>query len=264
MSNVVFEFGSGNVFLTPVNFPGSIFTTNNPSPIELGTLQDVSIEMSQSTKDLYGKLRSPVAIATTEMKTTATAKSARFSALAMNYFWGSTITAGNQQTMAINSATGLPGEPQTPSSGTITVANPPILSILGVYDTVTGLYMTEVTSGSPTTGQFKVTSLSSGTIAVPSGDTNPKLIFYVYALSSSTGFITQIANLAMGTNPLFSIYLFNNQWQGAPVLLEIFQATSTKLNFGWKNTDWMIPDWGFTFMDPGTGILAQLSTPSVG
>jgi len=256
---MTFEFGSGNLFISPAGV-----NTTETTPYEIATLQDVSIEMSQSIKELYGKLRSPVAIAPTEMKSTGTAKFARFNAALFNYFWGGTVTIGGQKIMAPNPTTGLPGEFGTPASGTYTVLQAATFNAnLSVFDTVTGLTLQLISGGTPTSTQYKVNT-STGVFTFASGYVNPCIFYYLYTTASTVGAVTKIPNLPMGSNPTFSLNLYNNQWQGGNMLLQLYLCGSNKINFGFKNTDFMIPDFGFYFMDSGSGYIGELDTDNVG
>ena len=244
-----YEFGSGNLYWSPtVAASGAVL---NPTPYELATLQEVSIEMTQSLKELYGKLRAPVAVAATEMKISGKAKFARFNAGVFNMLWGGSVVTGSQKMMALDT-TGLPGELLTPVAGSGTVAHNgsgTYSADLGVLDTVTGLMNVQVT-GTPALGQYKQ---ANGTYTFNSSDANIKRIFYVYAANNTTGDYIKIPNLPMGSNPQFGCYLYNNQWQGQQVLLELYACTSSKLTWGFKMNDFAIPEMDFSAFDPGTG-----------
>lgn len=70
----MFEFGSGSLWLTPVS--GNLAA--NPTPIEVGTLQDVSLDISFDLKMLYGQKQFPESIARGKGKITGKAKFGRF------------------------------------------------------------------------------------------------------------------------------------------------------------------------------------------
>ena len=261
-----YEFGSGNLFFVPQ--AGSSFATANPTPYEFATLQDVSIDMSQSIKELYGKLRSPVAVASTEMKTTGKAKFARFNAAVFNLLWGGSFVTGGQKTMAVSSVTGMPGEAVTPAAGTFTVAHNGANTYqadLGVMDTVTGLMMTKVANNtSPAAGQYHLDANSTGIYTVNANDTNPKLVYYVWAANNTTGTYIKIPNLPMGSNPTFGMYLYNNQWQGQNFMLELYSCMSSKITLGWKNTDFLVPELDFSYWDNGLGYIGEVHCDSLG
>ena len=255
-----YEFGSGNAYWLPtVAASGAVL---NPTPYELATLQDVTVDMAQSLKELYGKLRGPVAVAATEMKLTGKVKFSRFNAGVFNMLWGGTVVTGGQKVMALD-ITGLPGELETPANGTLTVTHNNAYSAdLGVLDTVTGLMMTQVPGNSTlAAGQYRQ---ANGVYSFNSSDTNQKRLFYVYTNNNTTGNYIKIPNLPMGSNPQFGMYLYNNQWQGQQLLLELYACTSSKLACGWKNADFMIPEMDFSFFDNGTGFIGEVHTDSIG
>jgi len=245
--NQLIQFGSGDLFAVPQG----TYATTNPTPVRFGILQEVSVDFSGSTKELYGKNRMAVAVAATELKITGKAKAANFSAPLVNgVFFGGTPVSGQTNRTIIN-------EPLTPTSGTGTVANgSTFVKDLGVFDTVTGLYMTLVTTGTPTTGQYKVAA--AGVYTFPNTDTNPKLISYTYTVAAS-GLNFKIPNSPMGSNPQFSLYLANGQYQGIEVNLELYLCGSNKLTFGWKNTDWMVPEFDFYALDNGSGYVGEIN-----
>jgi hypothetical protein len=255
-----YTFGSGNLFWTPSGQGATL----NPTPYELATLQDVSIDMSQSIKELYGKLRSPVAVASTEMKMTGSAKFARFNAGVFNMLWGGVVVNGGQKVVAIDSS-GLPGELVTAVAGAFTVAHNGANNYsadLGVLDTVTGLMMVQVAANAtPALGQYRQ---ANGVYACNSADNNTKRVFYVYANNNTTGNYIKIPNLPMGSNPTFGMYLYNNQWQGEQILLELYMCGSSKVTWGFKNADFMVPDMSFYFMDNGSGFVGECHQDSIG
>lgn len=246
------QFGSGDIFAVPQG----TFAAAAPTPVRFGILQEVTVDFSGSQKELYGKNRMPIAVAGTEMKVTGSAKAAQFSGALLNaVFFGGTPAAGNTNRTALN-------EPITPASGTATVAQGSTFAQdLGVYDTVTGLYMTLIKTGTPTTGQYKVGS--GGVYTFPVADTNPKLISYTYTVAAA-GQSFKIPNVAMGSNPQFSLYLSNGQYQGMQVNLELYLCGSNKVTLGWKNADFMVPDFSFYAMDNGTGFIGELNTDIAG
>ena len=89
----MFEFGSGTVWITPVggNLP------SDPTPIEIGTLQDVSIDISFDLKMLYGMNQFPEAIARGKGKITGKAKFGRFNSDLINQMmFAQTRTVGTE------------------------------------------------------------------------------------------------------------------------------------------------------------------------
>jgi hypothetical protein len=79
----MYVFGSGALIATPTaDALGNAIA--NPSPVEFGTLQDVSLDVSFDTKTLYGTLQFPVAAGRGKGKVQAKAKAARVNAMLFN------------------------------------------------------------------------------------------------------------------------------------------------------------------------------------
>jgi hypothetical protein len=132
----------------------------NPSPVQFGTLQDCSLDISFDTKMLHGQNQFPVAVGRGKGKLSGKAKAAQINGLVWNsLFFGQTMTKGIIGDVYDTTGTAIPGTPYTiaptpPSSGTW-------LADLGVRNS-SGVPLTRVASA-PTTGQYAVTSAATGT-----------------------------------------------------------------------------------------------------
>lgn len=150
----MFEFGSGTVWMTPVggNLPV------NPTPIEIGTLQDVSIDISFDLKMLYGMNQFPEAIARGKGKITGKAKFGRFNSDLINQmFFAQTRSAGTEAAQKDEPHT-LDGDPV----GAITAA------VIHSGSAGTGFSVGDklaVTGGGGTGGILTVATVSTGAIA---------------------------------------------------------------------------------------------------
>ena len=116
---------------------------------------------------------------------------------------------------------------------------------LGVRDATTGGQLT-LTTGTPTAGQYAVTTLGVYTFA--SADTTPKFISFTYTVAA--GQSVQVTNKPMGAMPTFAAQLVNNQF-GNNFKLKFPYCIATKLTLGSKNEDFTIPEFDFSaFSDP--------------
>src|SRR4051812_45777264 len=107
----MFSFGSGVLI-------GVRTDIANATPINFGLIQDVSLDLSFTTKMLYGQYQFPVSIARGTAKFTGKAKMARISGLAFgSLFFGVTPAAGQLATSFAEAGT----VPATPYQ--VTVAN---------------------------------------------------------------------------------------------------------------------------------------------
>ncbi len=92
----MFSFGSGVLL-------GTRTDVANATPINFGLVQEVQLDLSYTSKELYGQFQWPVAIARGQGKITGKAKMARISGIAFNnLFFGQTLATGQL------GATGLP------------------------------------------------------------------------------------------------------------------------------------------------------------
>lgn len=259
-----YVFGAGDVWAIP---QGTLLSGVDTTPVRFGTLQDIMIDQSQSTKELFGKLRLPVAVAGTQLKVTGKAKAAEFNAKLFNQiFWAGAITTG-QLTQALGSSS-LPGElsgtPTTSGSAFVYQTTHHTATPLvdeGAYDTVTGLYLNKVAFVSSTTDP------GAGNYTYSAGSyyfhlAHVAIVFYQYTLSTGNNIV--LPNIAMGANPTFSITLYDNQWQQFNFGMTLNLCGCNKVSMGFKNEDWMIPEFDFYAMDDGTGNWGVVNVDNVG
>jgi hypothetical protein len=71
-----YNFGAGTLFLVRTDIV-------TPTPTRVGTLQDVSVDMSFDAKEFYGQYQAPAAVARGKMKITGKAKFAKLNARAL-------------------------------------------------------------------------------------------------------------------------------------------------------------------------------------
>lgn len=250
-----FSFGSGFVYGIPLQ-------GTNVTPVLLGTLQECSYDISSSLKELYGQLQFAAAVGRGPAKFTGKAKIGSFSAEMWNTFFfgpGSDnsalpTTVGGIQTVnkEIGTTTTNAYQFAGNASGTMDTN-------LGVYYTLTGLYLKQVASA-PASGQYSF-NVSTGTWTFNSGDTaanaaNGITVAYTWLPTSPTRLIQAINNNAfpMGSAPSFQI-VHNIPYTtgGSDCTIKIYGAVSSKLSFGFKNTDFTIPDIDFSMFANAAG-----------
>lgn len=238
----MFTFGSGSVWAVP---SGATAT-----PVQFGTLQDVSTDFSFSNKELTGQYQFPVAVARGPGKITCKAKSASISALAFNtIFFGNIQTTGGLTT-ASQSAT----IPATPYQVTVT-NSATFLDDLGVTYSATGIALTKVAS-SPATGQY---SVAAGVYTFAAADTTLGVVIS-YSYTIMTGFQSTITNQLMGQAPTFTVVLNNANYGSQNFTLKLYSCVSSKLAMNFKNTDFMVPEFDFEAFANAANSIGQLST----
>jgi len=241
-----FGFGSGIFWGTPLTdaFGNAL---SNPTPIQLGVLQDMSFDFSFDTKMLYGQNQFPVAVGRGKGKMSGKAKMAQFSGAMINSLvFGQTVTAGilsdvYDTTGALVPTTPFTITPTVPSSGTWTVD-------LGVKD-ANGLPFTRVATG-PTTGQY---SVAAGVYTFATADTGKQVfISYQYTATSTTAKKSTVQNVPMGYAPTFKADIFV-PFQGKSLVITIPQCIASKFGISTKQDDFLIPEFDFEGFADGAG-----------
>ena len=240
-------FGVGFLFATP--------SGANPTPMRFGRLQDVGVDFSYDTKLLYGSNQYALEQARGKAKIELKAAVGVVDPLLFNnVFFGLTTTTGE----TLNSV----DESATPSAGAFTVANGATFSQdLGVYNTVTGLWMTRVASA-PAAGQYALNT-TTGVYTVNTAQNGQLLkASYTYA-SASTGSSLAFTNQLMGASVIFSVQLVN-RFKGADgvvrsLYLNFPAVQCPKLSMPLKLDDFTLPQLDMSAQDNGAGAVFNYS-----
>ena len=240
-----FVFGAGTVLAIPAG--------TNQTPQQFGTLQEISVDISYTNKELTGQFQLPGAVGRGPAKVSGKAKAASFSANFFNQvFFGLTPIVG-MSNMAVAESHPVPTTPfqvtiVPPNSGTF-------LDDGGVVNSATGVPLQRVTSGA-TTGQYSVSA--GGVYTFAAADTGNVLLFSYTYTQAAGGFSAVIANQLMGSAPTFKLAL-NNSYGGNIITLELYACISDKLSLGFKNTDWSIPEFDFSCFTNSANNLGKFS-----
>jgi hypothetical protein len=250
MSNTTsVAFGSGALIATP--------SGANATPVQFGALQDVSLDFSFASKQLFGQYQFPIAFARGEGKISGKAKFANIDGpLYNNCFFGQTQTTG-QKLWSYNEAGAVPASSPY-SYACANAAN--FDEDLGVVYASSGLALTRVAS-TPTVGQYTV---AAGLYSFSSGDAGRALLVsYSYTQSASgSGSHMLLANKVMGTAPTFQIdfYQTNPNIAGAQWSLRLFNCVSTKLSVASKNQDFVVPEMDFEAFANAANSIGEINT----
>lgn len=242
-----YSFGAGALIGTKIG-------AANPTPRQLATLQEVSVEFSFNVKELMGNLQFPVAVARGAGKISGKAKFANMNAGAINdlFFDGSSATGESK--VAYNEA-------GTPSTNSLTVANSATWTEdLGVLNRNTGRFMERVASA-PATGQY---SVAAGVYTFAAADSNPPVyVTYRYSSAVAPGKVITINNQLLGVQPTFSTVLTTRFTHSDGVTremnLKLNSCMSSKLALATKLEDFIIPDFDFNAFADAAGVIGTLS-----
>ena len=240
-----YAFGSGTLF-------GVRTDVTNPTPVQFGALQDVSIDFQFNMKELYGQYQFPLTVARSTAKVTGKAKFARVSGRAFNdLFFGQTLATGQQAT-ALNEAAAIPTTPFQ-----VTVANAAAyVADQGVAYAATGIPLVRVGSA-PALGQYSV-NVATGVYTFAAADTGLQvLLSYAYTVSASGQKFT-IANQLLGAAPQFQVVL-NEVYQGKQMNVQLNACISSKLSLPTKVEDFVVPEIDFSAFADAAGNIGLIS-----
>ncbi len=239
----MFVFGSGVLIGTP----------QGGSPINFGLAQEISLNISTSTKSLFGQYNFPVAIGSGTRKMTGKAKLARISGQALgSLFFGVAPSAGSTQTQ-YGEATSVPSS--SPYSYT-TSLHTTFVADQGVVYAASALPLKQVASN-PSAGQY---SVSSGVYTFAAADAGAAvLISYTYAVASS-GESIAVSSQLIGPTVTFSANLFaTDPTNGKQFSMLLYNCVADKLALGTKLEDFMVPELDFACFANAAGQVCQLN-----
>jgi hypothetical protein len=242
-------FGSGSLIGKP--------NTANATPLQFGTLQEVTLDFSFTVKELHGQFQFPVDIGRGTAKITGKSKQGDldpdiFGAL----FFNETPSAG-QVLAAINEAGSVPAA----TTYTITVANAATFSSdEGVYYASSGIRMRRV-AAAPAAGEYAVNE-STGIYTFAAADAEAAvLISYVYT-STTGGRKFTINNNLLGDAPTFTVLFSGKRVTDGTTrnaTIQLNRCMSNKLALATKLEDFTIPEFDFSAMADDSGSVGEMS-----
>lgn len=224
-----YVFGTGQLYATPVG---------GGAPLRFGALQDVGVDFSADTKQLFGQYQFPLDVARGKTKIEWKASSGQIDAESFNQiYFGQTVTAG-QKIQVFNEA----GQVPAATTFTIVAANGANFFMdLGVFDQLTGNPLKQVATA-PATGEYSVDP-ATGTYTFAAADANRKVFLNYLWEDTSTGASLDIANVLMGTTPKFQLVL-SQTYNGKSITMVLYSAVAEKLGLPLKQDDYLIAELG--------------------
>jgi hypothetical protein len=229
-------FGAGFLYAMPAggNQP------TNPTPVQIGVIQNVKLTFSGDIKKLRGQYQYPVDTAVGNREIKGSFESAQFGLSNWNniMFGESGTTAGG---LVLQNAEAH----SVPATGpfTVTVNNnttPTIWSQdAGVLDATTGQPLQAVGTG-PATGQY---SVSAGVYTFAAADEGRALLINYY-YTTTAGSSLQILNHPMGWGPIVSMDL-TMPYQGFDKNIYLYNVRIGKIDLSTKQDDYTMgsSDW---------------------
>lgn len=250
-----FMFGAGEFFGIPLTdaYGASI---SNPTPIRLGVIQSMSLDVSGDLKELHGQYQFAMDAARGKGKVGGKVEFAQISGRALNsLYFGQTQTSGTLVAVQADTTGALiPASPYTitptvPGSGTWA-------EDLGVIFE-DGTPLTRVASA-PATGQY---SVAAGVYTFAAADTTKKVfISYRYTATSVAAKSLIVNNVAMGQAPTFKA-LAHCDYKGKKALVVLPHVMSQKLALlGTKTDDHNTQTIEYTVYSNGVGSVFEVHT----
>lgn len=227
------QFGSGVFFGVPN--AGNLAT--NPTPMQAGILQEISVDFKADLKKLFGMQQLPLAKARGKLSVTAKGKMASLDPMYYSqlYFGLPTATGVNRPVYNESHAT----------AASVAPANTTAATDLGVINGSTGVQMVSITTGSPAVGQYKFTPyVASGPTPAAyafNASETAVTVLLSYQWPDTTGFTLEITNQLMGYAPEFMALLYND-FRGNLFALQLNSCILGSLSIPTKQEDFWISD----------------------
>jgi len=128
-----------------------------------------------------------------------------------------------------------------------------LLRDFGVVYAATGLPLANAGSGdAPAAGQYALGTGGNNVYCFDNNDTGATvLVSYSYTVATQ-GQIIPVTNQLVGTTPTFAAKLFTN-FQGKEVSAYLYNCAASKLSFGTKLEDYVLPEMSFSVAANGAG-----------
>ncbi len=224
---------------------------------KVGTLQELSLEFSVDNKELFGNAGYALTVANGKRKIEGKIGFADIDANIYNQlFFGESAVAVGSKVPVRNEALTIPaGTPWTATPANAGAGK--FVMDTGVYFVATGVQLTPITTGAPTTGQYKIDT-ATGLYTFASADANKAvLVNYIYN-DTANGQTINITNRVMDVAPTFQLTAYS-KYDSKNVVMQLYSVTADKLNMPFKLDDYSIRDISFAARDNGNGLIGYIS-----
>lgn len=244
MSTII--FGTGKIVSVP--------TASNPTPVQMGEVIDLSIDINAPLKSLIGSKQYPIAVARGPATINMKAKLATFSGPVIRDLLLGVAKVTGQKKVEAETAT-------VPAVGpyTVTVTNSAnFIEDLGVIDPISGAALVRVASA-PSTGQYTV---AAGVYTFAAADTGDSVIIQYRWNDAAAGQTITATNQLMGYQPVFSVSVsgVDPTDNSKKYELKFNRVVASKFSFPLSNEDFAKPDLEMQAFADAAGNVYSLST----
>jgi hypothetical protein len=228
--------------------------TSPTTPRQFGQLQEVSFDVSYTTKKLMGPGSFPLREFRGEAKVDLKAKFAQIDGkLFAELFFGVSETTG-ATIPVFGEAQNIPSS----VSYVVTATNAGALGVNFVED-YGPVYASngakfKLVSSAPTQGQYMLGSgTTAGQYTFSAADAGVAILLNYQYSNATAGFTHNAPNAIQSESPYFEIVLSNPSDGG--FTRRIFKASASKITQNFKMGDIVIPEMDISVYDPGTGVM---------
>jgi hypothetical protein len=245
--------------------PGILIVTRTdvaiPAPVNVGFVQEFSIDVSGTIKELFGQNQYPLVAARSTIKTTGKFKAAVLSGLAWN------AVMFGQSSFSTGSIVWNVGSTFTTSTSATTLQVGSSLTFeadLGITYAASGLPLQRVSTGAEATGKYSITTGSPGLYNFAAGDQGIA-IKVTFTNTSGVGQQLIVTNQPIGFTPTFQIdyYTNLNQPTSKPFVVRLFSCVASKLMLAAKLEDFNVPEFDFSLFANTSGQVFNYIFPEV-
>ena len=250
MSTPLAAFGPGVIIVTRTD-------TTTPVAVNVGYAQELTLDVSGATTQLYGQNQFPLVAARSTAKVTGKIKAATLSGLAWNNtFFGQSFTAGKDN-YYFNEAHTVASTTQAVTNATGGIVD------LGLTYVASGLPLQRVAAGAEAAGKYSVVQ-STGTYTFNVAD-EVAINFNYSNFSSSSGEQLNVTNQIIGLNPTFQLDFWTNLNQPAskPFAVRLFSCVASKLTIASKLEDFIMPEIDFDVFANNAGQVMNINFPEI-
>lgn len=242
-------------------------------PINVGYSQELTLDFSGTTKQLFGQNQFPLVAARATIKATGKWKSAVISGIAFNNaFFGSSFSTAASANPAWN--IGSTFTLSTVSTAFVQVGTTANFDAdLGITYVNSGLPFQRVTTGLESSGKYSVNSSTGAgqynfaaidTTGGPAGG-QPIKITYTTQTTSPSGQSLLVTNQLIGTTPTFQLDFYTNLNQSAskPWIVRVYACVAAKIMAAAKLEDFVMPEFDFDIFANNAGQVINYVFPEI-
>lgn len=253
-------FGPGFLSVLPGVGWNGVAALDSLTPLRFAVLQSVDLDFEIKLKELYGQSVYPIVQGASTGKISGKIKLATFSGqLLASLIWGSPTSVSGIG-VSLDTAHVVPLS--TPYTITITGATTDLGVFYNPASTPQGSFGKQFSSvATPTTAATYSFNAATGVYTFEAADAGANILITYESAASTSSSLWTIPNVISGQPPTFQVN-FCGFWNGTNYLFTFPYCNSSKLTFGSKLNDFIIPEIDFSVVS-NTEMGGTMGTASI-